>query len=196
MGTKAGRSSQVDDEFGAFVRDRSVGLLRSAYLLTTDSHAAEDLLQDTLERLYANWRKVRDNPDAYARRTLVNRATDRWRLRRRRPEVRLYDDAPPPTGDHADGVVTRRVVLTALRDLPRRQRAAVVLRYLDDLSEAETAAAMGCSPGAVKSHVARGVAKLRDALRTGPDPAAAPELPVAIAGRTPAALRPYPNGRS
>jgi RNA polymerase sigma-70 factor (sigma-E family) len=152
------------DSFDEFVRTRSPALLRSAYLLTTDQHAAEDLLQEVLERLYARWRRARNAPDAYARRILVNRAIDRWRWRGRRREAALADLVGPAVGDHAEEVAVRQVVLTALRALPPRQRAAVVLRYLDDLSEAETAAIMRCSVGAVKSHTARGLAKLRDAL--------------------------------
>jgi RNA polymerase sigma-70 factor (sigma-E family) len=164
MTYRGGDRSQADGEFDDFVRTRSGALLRSAYLLTTDRHAAEDLLQETLERLYGAWRGVHDNPDAYVRRIMINRATDRWR--RRRPEAPLSEGNPPAVPDHADMVTTRRAVLAALRALPTRQRIAVVLRYLDDLSEAETAEAMGCSAGAVKSHVARGAAKLREALRS------------------------------
>ncbi|XTZ18300.1 SigE family RNA polymerase sigma factor [Micromonospora echinospora] len=152
------------NSFDEFVRTRSPALLRSAYLLTTDRHAAEDLLQDVLERLYARWRRARDAPDAYARRILVNRAIDRWRWRGRRREAALADLEVPAAGDHAEEVVVRQFVLVALRTLPPRQRAAVVLRYLDDLSEAETAAIMRCSVGAVKSHTARGLARLRDAV--------------------------------
>ncbi|MFD2763348.1 SigE family RNA polymerase sigma factor [Micromonospora eburnea] len=149
------------DPFDEFVRSRSTALLRSAYLLTTDRHAAEDLLQEVLERLYAKWRRARAAPDTYARKIMVNRAIDRWRLRGRRPEATLTDAAVPLAADHADEVATRQVVLGALRALPPRQRAAVVLRYLDDLSEAETAQIMGCSVGAVKSHTARGLTRLR-----------------------------------
>ncbi|MFC0004315.1 SigE family RNA polymerase sigma factor [Micromonospora siamensis] len=124
------------DSFDEFVRSRSTALLRSAYLLTTDRHAAEDLLQDVLERLYAKWRRARSAPDTYARKILVNRAIDRWRFRGRRPEAPLDERTGAPALDHADHVVVRQTVLAALRTLPARQRAAVVLRYLDDLSEA------------------------------------------------------------
>ncbi|MFI6228451.1 SigE family RNA polymerase sigma factor [Micromonospora echinospora] len=163
------------DSFDEFVRTRSPALLRSAYLLTTDRHAAEDLLQDVLERLYARWRRARGAPDAYARRILVNRAIDRWRWRGRRREAALADLEVPAAGDHAEEVVVRQFVLAALRTLPPRQRAAVVLRYLDDLSEAETAQVMRCSVGAVKSHTARGLARLRAGL-----PATVPLTPKTI----------------
>lgn len=154
----------ADESFDEFVRARSSALLRSAYLLTTDRHAAEDLLQDVLERVYVKWRRIRDSPEAYARRVLVNRAVDGWRRRGHRHEVELGHGSGLSDSDHADGIATRQAVLAALRDLPKRQRTAVVLRYLDDLSEADTARAMGCSVGAVKSHAARGLAKLRASL--------------------------------
>ncbi|MEJ3747645.1 SigE family RNA polymerase sigma factor [Actinomycetes bacterium KLBMP 9797] len=150
-------------EFDDFVRSRSVSLLRVAYLLTGDRHAAEDLLQEVLEQIYVRWRRVHTTPEAYARKALVNRAANRWRRRARRPEQALgaHDSAAP---DHAGGVALREAVVAALRAVPPRQRAAVVLRYLEDLSVAETASALDCSEGAVKSHTARGLAKLREAL--------------------------------
>jgi RNA polymerase sigma-70 factor (sigma-E family) len=150
-------------EFDDFVRTRSVSLLRVAYLLTGDRHAAEDLLQEVLEQVYVRWRRVRTTPEAYARRALVNRAANRWRRRARRPESAL-GDLDPSTPDATDDVALREAVVTALRAVPPRQRAAVVLRYLEDLSVAETAAALDCSEGAVKSHTSRGLAKLREAL--------------------------------
>lgn len=150
-------------EFDDFVRTRSVSLLRVAYLLTGDRHAAEDLLQEVLEQVFVRWRRVRTTPEAYARRALVNRAANRWRRRSRRPESAL-GDLDPATPDATDGVALREAVVAALRTVPLRQRAAVVLRYLEDLSVTETAAALDCSEGAVKSHTARGLAKLREAL--------------------------------
>ncbi|MEH1129999.1 SigE family RNA polymerase sigma factor [Micromonospora sp. CPCC 206061] len=150
-------------EFDEFVRTRSVSLLRVAYLLTGDRHAAEDLLQEVLEQVYVRWRRVRTTPEAYARRALVNRAANRWRRRARRPE-RALGDLDPATPDATDDVALREAVVAALRAVPPRQRAAVVLRYLEDLSVADTAAALDCSEGAVKSHTSRGIAKLREAL--------------------------------
>ncbi|RKN48597.1 SigE family RNA polymerase sigma factor [Micromonospora endolithica] len=147
-------------EFDDFVRTRSLVLLRVAFLLTGDRHAAEDLLQEVLEQVYVRWRRVRSSPEAYARRALVNRSINRWRWRARRPEQALgaHDRV---ARDHADGVAVREVVVRALRALPARQRVAVVLRYLEDLSIADVASAMGCSEGAVKSHAARGLSRLR-----------------------------------
>ncbi|MEV6634509.1 SigE family RNA polymerase sigma factor [Actinoplanes sp. NPDC051470] len=149
--------------FDEFVRTRSTGLLRVAFLLTGDRHTAEDLLQEVLEQMYVRWRGVQGNPEAYARRALVNRATNRWRRRRRRPEAPLahHDVAEP---DHSDGVLVRDVVIEALRALPPRQRAAVVLRYLDDLPVAEVAAALDCSEGVIKSNTSRGLERLRAVL--------------------------------
>lgn len=154
-----GRGAEFDD----FVRSRSDTLLRTAYLLTGDRHAAEDLLQEVLEQVFIRWRRIRDTPEGYARRALVNRAASRWRRRARRAE-RALGELDPPAGDHAGDVALREAVLAALRDVPYRQRAAVVLRYLQDLSVAETAAALDCSEGAVKSHTSRALAKLREAL--------------------------------
>jgi RNA polymerase sigma-70 factor (sigma-E family) len=150
-------------EFDDFVRTRSVTLLRVAYLLTGDRYAAEDLLQEVLEQVYVRWSRVRTSPEAYARRALVNRAANRWRRRARRPE-RPLGDLERAERDHADDVALREVLVQALLTLPPRQRAALVLRYLEDLSVADVAAALECSEGAVKSHASRGLARLREAL--------------------------------
>ncbi|MDG4785208.1 SigE family RNA polymerase sigma factor [Micromonospora sp. WMMD1102] len=150
-------------EFDDFVRTRSIVLLRVAFLLTGDRHAAEDLLQEVLEQVYVRWRRVQSSPEAYARRALVNRSINRWRWRARRPEQALGDHDGVGR-DHADAVAVREVVVGALRVLPARQRAAVVLRYLEDLPVADVATAMGCSEGAVKSHASRGLARLRQVL--------------------------------
>ncbi|MEH0938247.1 SigE family RNA polymerase sigma factor [Micromonospora psammae] len=150
-------------EFDDFVRTRSVTLLRVAYLLTGDRNAAEDLLQEVLEQVYVRWRRVRTTPEAYARKALVNRAANRWRRRARRPE-RALAEHDGVRQDHADDVATREGIVAALRTLPPRQRATVVLRYLEDLSVTDVAAALGCSEGAVKSNTSRGLARLRESL--------------------------------
>ena len=150
-------------QFDEFVRTRSTALLRVAFLLTGHRHTAEDLVQEVLEQMCVRWSRINGTPEAYARKALVNRATNRWRRRGRRPEAPLGDlDVGRP--DHSDGVVTRDAVVLALRDLPARQRATVVLRYLDDLSISEVAAALGCSEGTVKSNAARGLERLRAVL--------------------------------
>jgi RNA polymerase sigma-70 factor (sigma-E family) len=150
-------------DFDDFVRARSAALLRVAYLLTGDGHAAEDLLQEVLEQVYVRWRRVRTTPEAYARKALVNRAANRWRRRGRKPE-RALGDLEVSAPDQTDDLLVRDGVLAALRALPPRQRAAVVLRFLEDLPVAEVARALDCSEGAVKSHTSRGLAKLRENL--------------------------------
>ena len=149
--------------FDDFVRARSTALLRVAYLLTGDRHAAEDLLQEVLEQMYVRWPRIHGAPEAYARRALVNRSTNRWRWRARRPEATLahHDVA---VADRSDDIAVRDTVLAALRELPGQQRAAVVLRFLEDLPVAEVAQALRCSEGAVKSSTSRGLEKLRSAL--------------------------------
>ncbi|MBL7259117.1 SigE family RNA polymerase sigma factor [Paractinoplanes lichenicola] len=150
--------------FDDFVRSRSTGLLRVAYLLTGDRHAAEDLLQEVLEQMYVRWRRIEGAPEAYARKALVNRATNRWRWRARRPETPLGAEHERAGRDHGDDVAIRAAVLDALRDLPPRQRAAVVLRYLDDLPVHEVAEALGCTEGTVKSNSSRGLDRLKQVL--------------------------------
>ncbi|WP_344440956.1 SigE family RNA polymerase sigma factor [Kitasatospora nipponensis] len=152
-------------EFNGFVQGRWSGLVRTAYLLTGNQHDAEDLAQSALTKVYASWRRVRatGNPDAYVRRILVNTNIDRFR--KRRPTEYPTDELPEPSGPHpADAgaqAEQRHVLFAALATLPARQRAVVVLRYWEDLSEAQVAAALGCSVGTVKSQGARGLAKLR-----------------------------------
>ena len=151
----------VGEDFDEFVRARSTGLLRVAYLLTGERGAAEDLVQEVLEQMYVHWRRIRGAPEAYARRALVNRATNRWRRRKPEAELRGVEVSEP---DHSDGVAVREAVLEALRELPPKQRATVVLRYLEDLPVTEVAAAMNCSIGTVKSNTRRGIDRLREVL--------------------------------
>ncbi|MFF7676467.1 MULTISPECIES: SigE family RNA polymerase sigma factor [Streptomycetaceae] len=154
-------------EFQGYVRARWAHLVRTAYLLTGDGHHAEDLAQTALAKAYRSWRRVQrsDNPDAYVRRILISCNKDRFR--KKRVAERLTD--VPPEGAGADPtarVAQREELLAALGELPARQRAVVVLRYWDDLSETEVAHALGCSAGTVKSQAARGLAKLRARLGT------------------------------
>lgn len=150
-------------DFDEFVNARAGALLRLAYLLTGERHAAEDLLQDVLEQVYVRWPTVHTSAEAYSRQALVHRATNRWRWRLRRREQPLGDhDRPAP--DASERVVVRDAVLTALRQLPARQRAAVVLRFLEDQPVSEVARILGCSEGAVKSHTARALERLRGVL--------------------------------
>lgn len=150
-------------EFEAYVRSRRGSLLRSATLLTAgDTHLAEDLVQTTLVRLYVAWPRVRrTNLDAYARRALVNNLIDE----KRRPFARreqLVEQLPDRV--ESAGVDVPEAVLAALAALPPGMRAAVVLRHVEGLSVEQAAAALGCSPGSVKSQTARGLDKLRAAL--------------------------------
>ncbi|WP_316524531.1 SigE family RNA polymerase sigma factor [Kitasatospora brasiliensis] len=155
---KSGR----DEEFQAFIVAAWPRLVRTAYLLAGEQYAAEDLVQSAAEKACAAWSKVRraDDPYAYVRRILVNQHARRWR--RRAPE--LLVDAVPDAAGAEDGFARcdqRGALLAALATLPPRQREAVVLRHWEDLSDSSTAAAMGCSVGAVRSHAAKGIARLR-----------------------------------
>lgn len=147
--------------FEAFVAARSTALLRTAHLLTGDLGHAEDLLQTALERTYRHWRRV-DEPEAYARAALASLATDRWRQRARRVrEVGGWLPERPGADDHR-GVEQRHDLVAALAALTPRQRAVLVLRFFDDLSEPQTAHALGISVGTVKSTASRALAALRE----------------------------------
>jgi len=156
---------EAELSFEDFVRARSSSLLRTALLLTGQNRAeAEDLLQVALERAYRHWSRIcrSEAPERYVRRILANASTDRWRRLTRRPEGSLQPTDPGPvTADHSAAIADRDYLLRALAALPPGQRAVLVLRYFDDLSEAETAQVLGCTPGTVKSQAARGLARLR-----------------------------------
>ena len=155
-----------DAEFVAFVRQHGRALARTATLIAGDPTAGEDLLQTALAQTYARWRGKDDIEDLeqYVRVVLV-RAHISWRRRMSSTE-HVVDLAPTeePQPDIADRMVDRGVLLGALRQLPPKQRATLVLRFFDDLSEADTAKALGCSTGSVKQHSTRGLAKLRALL--------------------------------
>lgn len=170
---------EADSDFTEFVAYRSSALLRTAYLLCGgDRGAAEDLLQEVLERVYPRWRKVSDRPEAYVRAALANAATNRWRHRARRvAEAPLEHAGPAGVSGHEQGVLDRDQVVRGLRRLPPRMRAVIVLRYFEDMSEAEVAAALRCAPGTVKSQTSRGLAKLRELMaEPSTDPAQIPAL--------------------
>ena len=155
----------VDEaDFTAFVAGSSRRLLRGAYLITGDLDEAQDLLQTALERAYRRWPSVQRSevPEAYVRRILVNLATDRWRVRRVKT-VALDEDLLPAREDReVEGVPARSALLACVRQLPVGQRAVLVLRYFNDLTETETARVLGCSVGNVKSQHARAMARLRE----------------------------------
>jgi RNA polymerase sigma-70 factor (sigma-E family) len=158
-------------DFDQFVADHVDDLVRTAYLIVWDEAEAEDLVQECLLKLARRWPRVRrmEQPRAYARRVLVNLALDGARGRaRRRSELEL-DSLPSPAAiDPLGGVDTRAELLQALGELPARQRAVLVLRYFNDLTEAQVAEVLGCPPGTVKSNASRGLARLREAMQPVP----------------------------
>jgi RNA polymerase sigma-70 factor (sigma-E family) len=155
--------ASVDAEFADWMAARQGALARTAYLLTGSQHAADDLVQATLTKLYLAWDRISDRQhiDAYARRALVNEHRSTWRRASRHLEVLA---GTPPDRGHLptayDG--EREAVWTFVQGLPPRQRAVIVLRYYEDLSEAEIADLLGISTGTVKSQASRALASLRD----------------------------------
>jgi RNA polymerase sigma-70 factor (sigma-E family) len=164
--------------FEQFVEGSSSRMLTMAMLLTGHSRAdAEDLLQTVLERAYRRWRRIcrSGDPGPYVRRMLVNAAADRWRLLRRRPELPLAPDGvqpvvAAPTGpDMTAALADQDLLWRALAYLPPGQRAVLVLRYYEDLTEAQTAAVLGCSVGSVKTQTSRALTKLRGVVGVAED---------------------------
>ena len=153
-------------DFADYVRAGERHHKRLAFLLTGDLDEAEDLLQSAYAKVYPRWDRIRayESPDAYLRRVMVSLRTSWWRRHRNREWT--TDRLPEMGGipDAAADVAGTQTLLAALRRLPERQRAAVVLRHWCDLSEAETAETMGCSLGTVKSTTSKGLAHLRSAL--------------------------------
>jgi RNA polymerase sigma-70 factor (sigma-E family) len=162
-----------DEEFAEFVQGAWAGLYRTAYLLLGDPGLAEDLVQTALAKTYAAWPSVRDVHAApgFARTTMVNTASSWFRRRGWRNEVPT--DVLPEVAVRADPSM-RPAVLDALAALPPRQRAVVVLRFYDDLSVAETAAAMGSSEGTVKSQTFKALDTLRRLLGDAVVPTSTP----------------------
>ncbi|MBN9106161.1 MAG: SigE family RNA polymerase sigma factor [Propionibacteriaceae bacterium] len=156
----AASAASRDSEFTEFVESATSSLGRTAYLLTGDRELAADLVQEALVRTYVAWRRVRRGEAlGYARRTLVNLNIDRWR---RRPAVPAESvDGVAESGESS--VDDRDQVVRALAALPAQQRRVIVLRYLDDLTEAGVAEHLGISVGAVKSACSRGLAAMRRA---------------------------------
>ena len=147
--------------FEEFVAGRGQALQRFGYALTGDWGLAEDLLQTALARAYPRWSRIRrDDPEAYVRKIMVNTWSSWWRRRWRGevPAAQLPEAAGP---DEAAGVDSRQALRAALAQLPPRQRAVVVLRYDQDLPEAQVAALLGISVGTVKSQAAKALASLR-----------------------------------
>jgi RNA polymerase sigma-70 factor (sigma-E family) len=163
-----------DGGFEQFVAARGQRLLRVAWLLTGDAHLAEDLLQTVLARVWPKWQRLADeSPEAYVRKALVHTYASWWRRRWRGevPHAELPDRAAP--SDPFADVDLEQTLASAIRALPVRQRAVVVLRYFEDLSVAETAEVLGCSEGTVKSQASKALHSLRGRL-----PATAEEVDV------------------
>ncbi|MEU8327585.1 SigE family RNA polymerase sigma factor [Micromonospora sp. NPDC048839] len=156
----------AEREFVEYVSARLPSLHRTAFLMCGDAHLADDVVQQTITALYVHWRKVSraDNVDAYVHRMLVHKLVDEKRLSW--SKVRLSGSTPEPERPVLphDEVAERDSLVAALAHLPRGQRTVLVLRFLCDLSLADTAAAMGCSEGNVKSQTARALAAIRQVL--------------------------------
>jgi RNA polymerase sigma-70 factor (sigma-E family) len=159
------RADPLGEDYRSFVQRRAAPLHRTAYLLCGDWHVANDLVQETLAKAFRHWRRVRraDNPDAYVHRMLINEANQHWRRHRKVvPFVAGVHD--PSIPDVSEQIVERSALLRALLALPPRQRATVVLRYLADMSERETAEVLQCSLGTVKSQTSRALDTLKTFL--------------------------------
>ena len=163
------RTEGKDAEFEAYMTARQSSLLRTAYLLTGDRHTAEDLVQTTLAKLYLSWDKVQkwESVDGYVRRILVNQHNSLWRRAWKRREIST-DELPDLSSGtdehvhaHTDQAEQRTAMWEFVQSLPRRQRAVIVLRYYEDLSEAETAEILGVAVGTVKSQASRALASMR-----------------------------------
>jgi RNA polymerase sigma-70 factor (ECF subfamily) len=173
-GTVASPAVDIEEQFRAFVAARSTALLRTAYLLAGDWGAAEDLLQVALTKTYLAWKRLGqiEAVEPYTRRVLVNTSTSWWRRRwhGERPTEILPER---PVSDGLDARLERDALWQHVKNLPTRQRAVLVLRFYEDMSEADTAAMLGVSVGTVKSQCARALAALRGRLgEMGIEPAA------------------------
>lgn len=151
--------------FRDFVTARSAGLLRTAYLLTGDRGLAEDAVQSMFGRVYLSWSRIRhrEAADAYCRKALV-REVSSWRRRRRVSHVLTAEVPEPPQQAPDEASEASEALRSAMRALSPRQRAVVVLRFYDDVSEADVATALGISRGSVKQHTHRAITSLRAAL--------------------------------
>jgi RNA polymerase sigma-70 factor (sigma-E family) len=161
-----------DADFTAYLQARQARLLRTAYLLTGDQHQAEDLLQTSLAKLYLAWDQVRDrgSVDAYARRIMVNENNSLWRRgwKRREYATDRVPDTDPVHDRYDEGLGA--ALWDAVQTLPRKARAVLVLRYYEQLTEAETADVLGISVGTVKSQTSRALATLRERTPTEMSP--------------------------
>jgi RNA polymerase sigma-70 factor (sigma-E family) len=157
-------SPDEERQFHDFVAARRPALVRTAFLLCGDPDEAHDLVQTALMRMHRRWRGIEraDAPEVYARRVIVNLAASWWRSRLRHRWVPLSDLSHPSTPDASEQVADRDALWHAVMGLPPRTRAVLVLRYFEDLTEADTARALECSVGSVKSQASRGLGRLRE----------------------------------
>lgn len=164
--------TDATDEFTAFVAARQQALGRMAFLLTGEHHAAEDLVQIALAKAYLGWDRIRkhDSVEAYVRRIIVNEHKSWWRRawRRREYTTAVLPESATPPHDPAEG----DEVWQAIRTLPPKQRAVIVLRYYEDLTEEETARVLGVAVGTVKSQTSHAFAKLRARIARQQQPTA------------------------
>lgn len=152
-------SDEAHDSFTAWVASRRDRLLRSTYLLTGDVGRAEDLLQDALVKVARRWGRLKDtNPDAYIRKVIYHEHVSWWRSRREVPVAEVLGAAHDESGANERGMLIEQ----ALARLTTKQRAVIVLRYVDDLTEVEAAAALGVSVGTVKSQTSAALRRLRE----------------------------------
>jgi RNA polymerase sigma-70 factor (sigma-E family) len=159
--------SRPGGDYQEFVGSRAASLHRTAYLLCGDWHLADDLVQETFVQTFRHWGRVQraDNQNAYVKRMLINEFNRHWRRYRGLPVHADPDRTEAAVPDVGDEVVNHAALLGALLALPARQRATVVLRYLEGMSERETAAVMRCSAGTVKSQTARALSALGGHLK-------------------------------
>ncbi len=168
VSTEVGTDTEL--QFAEYFRARRDAVRRTAFLLCGDWHRADDHTQAAFVALHRHWRRIRDKDalDAWVRRTLVRSVVDEsrrpWRRERFTAEPAEMDSGAGRAPSADDGVATRHVLVDALRSVPPRQRAVLVLRYLDGLDIAGTAAALGCTEGTVKSQTSHGLAALRTVL--------------------------------
>jgi RNA polymerase sigma-70 factor (sigma-E family) len=161
------RVLHYDDEFRQFAKAYLPTLLRGAYLLLTDVDLAEDVVQATMLRVFRNWRKAREAPEAYSRKALINICRDHWRRQHRLPPELLTDDVDAvdeevPAFSHR--LAEREAMTQALDRLPDVQREVLVLRFYFDFSVAQTAEMLDIPEGTVKSATHRGLMELRELL--------------------------------
>jgi RNA polymerase sigma-70 factor (sigma-E family) len=162
--------STVDADFATFVRANERSLLRLAFLLMADRHAAEDLVQTALEKTLPRWAAIRnDDPMAYVHRVMVNTRTSWWRRHKDREIVGQEINELVDATDRAESFADRSRLAVALRELPEGQRKVVVLRHYVDMTETQVAQLLNCSTGTVKSQNARAMVRLRAALESAAD---------------------------